>query len=178
MRKILIIALVALLVVTGSMFAYTFTTATATIGVTAPTSDFATITTGNVTAPTVFGKFTGTWPTSDVYTITPDAAYTGDLVISVYLINAGELIRQYQHLNMKLQFLDSANTTADEQGVASDNAQVLNMQNSQVLFTWTYGTGTGPYKIRLSGGSFRMHPFKSLGSGSYQPQLWAEITQR
>lgn len=174
MKKILIIALVALLVVTGGMFAYTFTTATATIGVTAPTSDFATITAGNVTAPTVFGKFTGTWPPSDIYTITPDAAYTGDLVISVYLVNAGELIRQYQHLNMKLEFLDSANATADEQA----EVQVINLQNSQVLFTWAYNAGDSPYKIRLSGGSFRIHPFKSLTGGSYQPQLWAEITQR
>ena len=174
MKKIIIIALLAALLVTGGVFAYTYTTATATIGVTAPTSDFATITAGSVTAPTVFGKFTGTWPTDDLYTITPDAAYTGDLVVTVYLTNAGELIRYYQHLNMKLEFMDSANATADEQG----EAQVINMQNSQVLFTWANGTGTGPYTVKITGGSFRIHPFKSLTGGSYQPQLWAEITQR
>jgi len=109
MRRILLIALVALLVVTGGMFAYTFTTATATIGVAAPTSDFAEVTAGNVTAPTVFGKFTGTWPASDLYAITPTENYTGDLVVTVYLVNAGELIRYYHHMNMKLEFLDSAN---------------------------------------------------------------------
>lgn len=174
MKKILIIGLVALLVVTGGMFAATFTTATATIGVTAPTSDFATITAGNITAPTVFGKFSGTWPSGTLYTITPDTNYTGDLVITVYLVNAGELVRYYHHLNMKLEFLDSANTTADEQG----EAQVLNLQNGQVQFTWANGTGTSPYKIRITGGSFRLHPFKTLTGGSYQPQIWAEITQR
>ena len=174
MKKIIIIALLAALLVTGGVFAYTFTTATATIGVTAPTSDFATVTAGSVTAPTVFGKFTGTWPTDDLYTITPDAGYTGDLVVTVYLTNAGELIRYYQHLNMKLELWDSTNTTADEQA----EAQVINMQNSQVLFTWANGTGTGPYTVKITGGSFRIHPFKSLTGGSYQPQLWAEITQR
>ena len=95
-KRILIIALIALAVVTGGMFAYTFTTATATIGVVAPTSDFADITANSsITAPTVFGKFTGTWPSSPMFTITPDPSYTGDLVIRVYMVNTGQLIRQF-----------------------------------------------------------------------------------
>lgn len=174
MKRFLLIALVAVLVATGGVFAFTFTTATATIGVSAPTSDFAAITAGNVTAPTVFGKFTGTWPTGDIYTITPDANYTGDLVVTVFLVNAGELIRYYHHLNMELEFQDSANSTADEQG----EAQVLNLQNSQVQFTWAYSPTGSPYSVKLTGGSFRLHPFKTLTGGSYQPQIWAEITQR
>ncbi len=174
MKRMLLVALLVVLVVTGGVFAYTFTTATATIGVTAPTSDFASINASSVTAPTVFGKFTGTWPSDTLYTITPESGYTGDLVITVYLTNAGELIRYYQHLNMKLEFQDSTNSTADEQG----EAQVLNLQNSQALFTWASGNGTGPYKVAITGGSFRIHPFKSLTGGSYQPQIWAEVTQR
>ena len=175
MKKILLIALVALLVVTGGMFAYTFTTATATIGVTAPTSDFANITAGSsITAPTVFGSFTGTWPSSTLFDITPDPSYTGDLVINVYLVNAGELTRQYHHVNMELQFTDNASATADEQGTI----QVLNLQNAEALFTWSNGTGTSPYKVVLTGGSYRLHPFKTLTGGSYQPQIWCEVTQR
>jgi len=174
-KKILLISVVALLVVTGGMFAYTFTTATATIGVTAPTSDFADITAGgSITAPTVFGKFTGTWPSSTLFDITPDASYTGDLVITVYMVNAGELIRQYQHVNMSVEFQDSTNSTADEQGTI----QVLNLQNAEALFTWSNGTGTGPYKVVLTGGGYRLHPFKTLTGGSYQPQIWCEVTQR
>lgn len=175
MKKILLIALVALLVVTGGMFAYTFTTATATIGVTAPTSDFANITAGSsITAPTVFGKFTGTWPSSTIFDITPTENYTGDLVVTVYMVNTGQLVRQYQHVNMMLEFQDSTNSTVDEQGIT----QVLNLQNAQVMFTWDYGAGTSPYKIVLTGGGYRLHPFKSLTGGSYQPQIWCEITQR
>ena len=177
MKKILLIALVALLVVTGGMFAYTFTTATATIGVSAPTSDFANITAGSsITAPTVFGKFTGTWPSSTIFDITPTENYTGDLVVTVYMVNTGQLVRQYQHVNMTLEFQDSTNSTADEQGTA----QVLNLQNAQVMFTWENDPGGGPYKIVLTGGGYRLHPFKSFGdgSGSYQPQIWCEVTQR
>ena len=175
MKKILLISLVALLVVTGGMFAYTFTTATATIGVTAPASDFANVTAGgSITAPTVFGKFTGTWPSSTLFDVTPTENYTGDLVITVYLINTGQLIRQYHHVNMTLEFQDSTDTMFDEQG----EIQVLNMQNAEVLFTWENGTGTSPYKVVLTGGGYRLHPFKTLTGGSYQPQIWCEITQR
>jgi len=174
-KKLLLIALVALLVVTGGMFAYTFTTATATIGVTAPTSDFANVTAGgSISAPSVFGKFTGTWPSSTLFDITPAENYTGDLVLKVYLVNTGQLIRQYHHINMTLEFQDSTNTMSDEQG----EIQVLNMQNAEVLFTWENGAGASPYKVVLTGGGFRLHPFKSLTGGSYQPQIWCEITQR
>ena len=175
MKKILIIALIALAVVTGGMFAYTFTTATATIGVNAPTSDFANITANSsITAPTVFGKFTGTWPSSPMFTITPDPSYTGDLVIKVYMVNTGQLIRQYQHINMTLEFTDNVSAAADEQGTI----QVLNLQNAEVLFTWANGTGGSPYTVDLTGGGYRLHPFKTLTGGSYQPQIWCEVTQR
>jgi len=145
--------------------------------VVAPTSDYATVTADNVSslAPTVFGKFTGTWSSGNLFTITPDAAYTGDLVVRVYIVNTGQLIRTYEHLNMSVEFVGSDNSTmVDEQGIA----QVLNLQNSEVLFTWANGTGTSPYHARLDGGSYRLLPFKSLSGASYQPQLWIEITQR
>jgi len=174
-KKFLIIALVAVLAATGGMFAYTFTTATATIGVTAVESDFATVAANTTySAPQVLGKFTGTWLPGTLYDITPDTNYTGDLVISVYLVNAGALIRQYQHLNMALEFQDSTDTTADEQG----EAQVLNLQNAGVLFTWASGNGTSPFYVKLTGGSYRMHPWKTLTGGSVAPQLWLEVTQR
>jgi len=175
MKKLLIIGLVAVLMVTGGVFATTYTTATATIGVTAVESDFAAAT-ANVTvlAPTVFGKYTGTWPSGTLFTVTPDASYTGDLVIRAYLVNTGELSRYYEHLNMSLEFTDNTSAIADEQGVT----QVLNLQNSEVLFTWENDYGDSPYKVELTGGGYRLHPWKSLTGGSVQPQLWLEITQR
>ena len=174
MKRFLLIALIALVVVTGGTFAYTFTTATATIGVTAPTSDFATVTSDNATAPTVFGKFTGTWPSGTLFTITPDPGYQGDLVVKVYIVNAGQLIRYYQHCNISLELLGSTNAIADEQGII----QVLNIENAEAMFIWANGTGTGPYRVQLTGGSYRLHPWKSLTGGSVQPQVWCEVTQR
>ncbi len=181
MKKFLIIALIALLAVTGGMFAYAFTTATATIGVNAPESDFANITANaSYAGPTAtFGKFTGTWPAGKLFTVNPYTTltgenYTGDLVITVYLINTGELIRQYHHLNLALQYTDNAGDMADEQS----ETQVLSLQNAQVLFTWTSGNGTSPFSVDVVGGGYRLHPFKTLTGGSYEPQVWCEVTQR
>ncbi len=177
MKRLLILGLIALLAVTGGVFAYTFTTATATIAVVAPTSDFAEVTAANVTGmePTVFGKFGGTWPSGTLYTIAPDPSYTGDLVIQAYLVNAGELLQWYQHLNMTLEFRDSTNTTMfDDQKII----QVLNLQNSSVTFTWTNGSGSANYTIELTGGGYRLHPYKTLTGVSVQPQQWLQITQR
>lgn len=175
MKKLLIIGLVAVLMVTGGVFAATYTTATATIGVTAVESDFAAAAANlTVLAPTVFGKYAGTWPSGTLFTVTPDASYTGDLVIRAYLVNAGALLRYYEHVNMSVEFWDSTNTTADSQGIV----QVLNLQNSEVLFEWENDTGTGPYKVELTGGSYRVHPWRSMTGGSVQPQLWLEIKQR
>lgn len=176
MKKFIIIAIVAVLAVSGGVFATTYTTATATIGVTAIESDFATVTAENLTslAPTVFGNFSGTWPSGTLFTVTPEASYNGDLVIKVYLVNTGALTRYYQHLNMELQFWSSDNTTADEQGIS----QVITLDNSEATFTWANATGTSPYKVQLLGGGYRLHPWKSMSDGSVQPQLWLEITQR
>ncbi len=176
MKKVLIIVLAAVLLVTGGMFAYTYTTATATISVSTPESDFAAVATENQTGPAVLGKYTGTWSTQNLFSITPAENYTGDLAIRVYIVNTGALIRCYEHLNMTLKYVDADNTTVrDEQGII----QTLTLQNSVVLFTWANATGTSPYHIRLTGGSYRLHPWKALlPGGSYQPQLWMEITQR
>lgn len=174
MKRFLTIALVIALLVTGGLFIYTYTTATATIAVAAPTSDFATITADIPTAPTVFGKFTGTWPITTLFTITPTVGYTGDLVTKVYLVNTGQLIRYYHHCNMLVEFQDSTGTISDEQGIG----QLLNLQNAEVQFYWAQDTGTGPYKVKLTGGSFCLHHWKTLIGGSVQPQIWCEVTQR
>ena len=175
MKKALVVALLAVLVVTGGMFAYTYTTATATIAVSAPESDFAEIeAAAGPSAPTVFGKYTGTWSEGTFFTITPHEDYTGDLVIKVYFVNTGQLIRYYQHLNMAIEFQDSTDTKVDEQEIF----QVLNLQNATIEFTWANDTGTGPYKVQLTGGSFKLHGYKTLTGGSYSPQVWCEVTQR
>jgi hypothetical protein len=174
-KKLLIIAIVAVLAITSGVFAFTYTTATTTIGVTVVESDFAEVS-ANLTgysAPEVFGKYSGTWPTGTLFDIAPASGYNGDLVIQVYLVNTGDLIPYYQHLNMKLEFQDRDNIIADDQGIA----QVLNLQNAAVTFDWSSVNGTSPFYVKLTGGGYRLHKWKTV-TGDYQPQLWAEVTQR
>ncbi len=174
MKKFLLIALLAVVATSGGVFAYTFTTATTTIGVTAIQSDFANITASSYSAPEVFGTYTGTWDSGTLFDIVPHGDYTGDLVIHVYLVNTGELIRQYHHLNMTLEFQDSTNNAVDVRAME----QVLTLQNADVAFYWDSGNGTSPYAVELTGGGYRLHKWKTMTGGSVQPQLWCEITQR
>jgi len=176
MKKLIFIGLMAALVVTGSVFAYAFTTATATIAVNVIQSDFANVSVNtSYSPPTVFGRYTGTWPTGTLFNVMPYVGtenYTGDLIVTVYLVNAGQLIRYYHHFNMSLDFQDSTGATAH---IQSEN-QTLTLQNAAVLFDWQYGTGTPPYHVEVTGGSYRLHPWRP--GGSAQPQIWCEITQR
>jgi hypothetical protein len=167
---------VAVLAITGSVFAYTFTTATVTIGVTAIESDFANVSANlsGWTNPKAFGKFTGTWDQATLFNMSPHGEYTGDLIVHVYLTNAGELIRRYHHLNLKLELHDSLGANVSVQG----EYQVLNLNNADVVFEWGYGNGTAPYYVDLVGGSYRLHPWRTGLSGSVQPEIFCEVTQR
>lgn len=182
MKKFLVIALVAVLAITGSVFAYTFTTATVTIGVTAIQSDFANVTANGTdwkgaawTSPKAFGKYTGTWDNVTLFNVSPHGEYTGDLVVHVYMTNAGELIRRYHHCNLKLQLHDS---NGDNISAQSAEFQVLNLNNADVVFEWSYDVGdVPPFYVDLEGGSYRLHQWKNIG-GSVQPEIWCEVTQR
>jgi len=175
MKKFLVIALVAVLAITGSVFAYTFTTATVTIGVTAIQSDFADVSANlsGWTNPKAFGKFTGTWDNVTLFDMSPHGEYTGDLVVHVYLTNAGELIQRYHHLNLKLELHDSLGANVSDQ----QEYQVLNLNNADVVFEWSNGTGDPPYYVDLVGGSYRVHRWKG-SVGSVQPEIFCEVTQR
>jgi len=176
MKKFILIAIVAVLALTGGAFAYTFTTTTTTIGVTVIESDFAEVSVnGTYSPPTyVFGKFAGTWPDGTLFDIAPHTEYTGDLGVRVYLVNTGDLISRYQHLNMALEFQDSTGTISDNQA----EVQVLNLSNAEVTFDWVNGTGTGPYYVEVTGGGYRLHQWRTGLSGSASPQIWCEVVQR
>ena len=176
MKKFLVIALVAVQVITGSVFAFTFTTATVTIGVNAIQSDFANVTANlsGWTNPQGFGKYTGIWPTATLFNVSPHGDYTGDLIVHVYLTNAGELIRRYHHCNLKMELHDANGDNISDQ----QEYQVLNLNNADVVFEWSYNAGdVRPFRVDLEGGSYRLHRWKAIG-GSVQPEIFCEVTQR
>ncbi|MFC1940821.1 hypothetical protein ACFLWL_00180 [Chloroflexota bacterium] len=172
---VMLTAFLVTLAISGGVFAYTYTTATATISIGAVTSDFATVSVNSsYSPPTVFGKFTGIWPTGYLYDIVPADGYTGDLVITVYIANTGNLVRYYQHVNMLMEFQDSTGTKMDDQ----QSAKLLTLQNAEAEFYWSSGNGTSPYYIKMTGGGFRLYRWKTLTGGSVTPIIYCEVTQR
>jgi len=175
-KKWLLIGLImAVLAVSGGVFAFTYTTATASIGVTAVKSDFADVKGFNIDIGKVLGKQRGELPTGKkVFEITPHSAYSGDLVVKVYLTNAGTLSRAYQHLNMKLALQNS-----EEWKDADHKYQVLTLDNAVVTFNLNGQYGK-KCELTLEGGSYATNPQETLtwDSDSAQPLLYCEVTQR
>ncbi|MBA7473868.1 hypothetical protein ES707_09213 [subsurface metagenome] len=136
MKKFLLIALVAALVVTGGAYAYTWATGGLTIEIAEPTADVANINTsegqpawGSVTDNLSGNTTCGEVPIGDLFTVTPNQAYSGDLIAELSLTNTGSLIKAYRYLNMKVYMYGSAE--AEE----TPNFQVVTLQNGQATFS-------------------------------------------
>jgi len=181
-RKLGLLGALALaLVLTAGMFAYTWTTASLTLSGTVKT-DYATVS-AEETAPgfgNVWGKWIGNVDSGNLFTITFQDDYTGDLVVKVYLTNADELAKAYQHLNMKLYIKGtSGNIHAADAG---HEFELLTLDNGVVTWNLSYNSGGGgPFKVYLDGGSFKTNsriPIDWEAGYSVKPQLFCEVTQR
>ena len=135
-RLYLVIALGLILVLSGGAFAYTYTTAVGTISVGEPSADVATSNTsasqpdwGSVTDNLSENTTCGEVPTGDLFDIIPNAAYSGDIQVDVYLTNAANLTRAYKYLNMKL-YLEGSEESGETPGY-----RVLSLQNGRANFS-------------------------------------------
>lgn len=173
---VLLGAFLLALVITGGLFAYTQTTMLATITVTGGTTDYSTITANATPDYTVLGNFRGTIPTAVMFDVTRDSAYTGDLVIDVYLSNADELEVDYKSWMMRVEFTDAAGNPIDTQG----KTEIISLDKPFASFevdtgaNMTAGVGFTAY-IECDGGSY-----KTFGSGwitPEQPQIYANVVQ-
>ena len=178
-KPLFVTALLLALAISGGLFAYTWTTATATLVAQTTYGDFASVTANtagiaNITW-TPFGRYRGGIPEGILFNVTPTTGYDGDLEVTVYLANADELSKNYRFWMIRLQLLDGS-TPVDAQG----DTQVLTLNNGQASFYWSssnYTAGT-TYDIKCTGGSYIGLPW--VGSGwadSYDPLLFVEVTQ-
>lgn len=148
-KSYFIVALALAAIICGGTYAYAFTTATATMSVTATAGDIATAekTVSQPNWQSILddlaseNKTMGEVPIDDLFTVTPNPAYTGDLDVKVYLANIDNLSKAYQYLNMKLYMEGSvsANETPDYQLLTLDNGQAgFTLQDiAAVEGTWT-----------------------------------------
>ncbi|MFC1949220.1 hypothetical protein ACFLW0_03505 [Chloroflexota bacterium] len=150
------IALTLAAIVSVGTFAYTYTNATASIYTIPADGDFATyegavsqpdwnsilddLSTENVTC--------GEVPTGDLYTITPQAAYNGDLEAKVYLANTANLTKAYSYLNMKV-YMDGSEEAGED-----PEYRLLTLQNGEASFTIQDLVPTSGYWTETSLGDF------------------------
>ena len=170
---VLLGALMLTLVITGSVFAYAYTTETAIITASEYAADYADVSTNTTISYNFHGRERGRIGGGVLFDITKASTYTGDLEVNVYLSNVDELQRDYSFWMLRLQLTDSGNTTSkDMEGV--DVTQVLSLDNPFVTFIgndWTV-----PCYVRVQGGSFRAFP-NVHGLTGYNPLIFAQVTQ-
>ena len=180
LRRYFIIALVASLAVTSGMFAYAYTTTSTSLSVTGASASFADVT-ANMTVPsyTAFGSYRGAIEAGNLFNVTPDASYPGDLEINVYLNNLDQLSYKYGMLLMNIKIADNAGNFLDAEGITKP----LTLQNGVVSFISTssnFTAGTDFY-VQVTGGVYRAFPWAYLsgvtGSGSWAPSVTCEVVQ-
>lgn len=180
LAPVLLGALALLLVITGGI--WFFTTASAIITPSAVYAEFAKIedVSGGGYAPTwslVFGRYKGKMPSGDLFKITPETNYTGDLLVKVHLTNVGEMAHRFQFINMKLKLLTAeggAGSQADKN--TETTFQVLSLENGVVTFE-VAGTGSpSPFYVYLTDGGYHTLPWGVL-TPTISADLWCEVTQ-
>ena len=173
------------LTVTGSVFAFGFINATTSLNAATIESNFADITANTTGSANVtwnaFGFFKGSIDgPNNIFEISPAAGYTGDLVTTITIANAGDLIKRYRVLALQLEMVDQATKTVldvNDSGTADANDYVmLTLDNGSVsLFT----DGSARMSVRVKGGFFITHVHPSAGwRGSAVPELFCEVAQR
>jgi hypothetical protein len=165
------LAILAILVITGTSFAYTYLTATQQISVNVA-GDIATVeASGSPSWSGIAGQQAGTLPETTLFKITPLASYTGNLLVTVYLTNTGELVNVYQHLNMKMEIVDN-------DGNKIGRIEYLTLSNGKVSFVMTYGAGwNSPYYVKITGGSFNTLKGTAGPGESFSPSFYCEVRQ-
>jgi len=121
-------------------------------------------------APEIRGEV----PTGDLFLITPNANYTGDLLVKVYLTNVDALKKAYVYLNIKLYLEDSAEASQ------TPSYQLLALDNGVATFNLDNYAGVTK-TLSVLGGSYSVisDNFYDWAQGwSVTPEFYCRVTQR
>jgi len=163
-------ALLLTLVITGGLFAYTYTTDSTTISATAVASDYADVSANASISYTFHGRERGKIDGGMLFDVTRASGYTGDLEVNVYLANVDELQNDYSFWMLRVELTDSANVSKDLEGIT----QVLSLDNPFVTFIcsdWAV-----PRYVNALGGTYRAFP-NVHGLTGYNPLIFCQVNQ-
>ena len=179
-------AMLLALAATGGVFAFGWVNATTQLGANVVEEDFASVSenTGGTFNWSGWGFYKGQTNTTpqpifDVDTAT--SQYTGDLVVTVSIANAGDLSKVYRVLGLQLQMTYPNGGIVDINGdSANDSATdvaLLTLRNGSVdMF---YGGTENICTVKVKSGFFITNIVGSgWGTFSDDPVLYAEVAQR
>jgi len=165
-------AILLALAITGGVFAYGATTTTVDLLLTG-TSDYAAVL-AEPSPPTwtVWGKFKGEVTAGDLFEITPEAAYTGDMVALLTLTNTYDLVETYRVLVLEIEIWDSAGTP-----VQVGTTEYLTMDKGVIEIEIDQSGFTSPYDVRLVNGYYITHR-GGWDAGKEDPTILCDIIQK
>jgi LysM repeat protein len=177
-------ALLLAIAITGGIFAYGFTNATATIKATVKEVDFASVTANTSSLPqwTARGMQKNQTGSGTLFDISTNASgYTGDFVATVSLANAGDLIKVYRTLSLSIEVRDSGNNLMDinDDGVANNSDYTLLTLENGVVKLNIKQAAANVYTVKLRNGYYKCNAKKSSWSSSLAtPLLYCDISQK
>jgi hypothetical protein len=165
-------AVMLTMVVTGSMFAQTATTATVSLTLTGK-SDFAAVTAaGSPPTWNVWGSYKGNVTTGDLFTITPETDFTGDMVALITLTNASDLVSAYRVLVFEVEIYDSAGTPAQV-----GTTEYLTLTRGDITIEIDQTGHTAPYTVQITGGNYMTHR-GGWTAGNEDPTILCDVIQK
>lgn len=108
-------------------------------------------------------------PTGKLFKVSVNKYYTGNLLVKVYLTNAGALSLAYDQLNIELTLANSM-----------DGIQTLTMDKAVATFNLASRAGKNNH-LRLVGGSYHLisdNPEEWAEGWTITPEFYCEATQR
>lgn len=157
------------LVITSSLFAYAIQTDQAILGLGKEPG----LTNVEVANPLpdwkVFGNYTGTVTPGNLFVITPDADWTGDMTCQVTLVNAPDLVAAYRLLVLEIEVRDNNNVQ-----VGTTEYLTLHKGTVEIEFSQTENS---PYKVRIAGGSY-ISNHSGWADGKEDPAFICQTLQR
>ena len=158
--------------ITGGIFAYGATTTTVGLSLIG-TSDYAAVV-AEVSPPTwtVWGKFKGKVTAGDLFEITPEANYTGDMVALITLTNTYDLVETYRVLVLEIEIWDTAGPPTQV-----GTTEYLTMDKGVIEIEIDQSGKTAPYDVRLVNGFYITHR-SPWTAGKEDPTILCDVIQK